>query len=172
MIHKHFATQRYTAFLAPALLLLWLNKETCLYEHFCCWAPENISNWGLAYCLVKFLGNICHKDEYVELLMGNAEWSLSYKDIDSTSFCEKTACIYPICEWKSCQGLVNTWELLLFTFNPSCSSHVYIWELYFVITVPADGLAPSTGTVLNTKLTHWGLVTPFGEIDLGHHWLR
>ena len=21
-------------------------------------------------------------------------------------------------------------------------------------------------------LTHWGLVTPFGDIDLGQHWLR
>ena len=21
-------------------------------------------------------------------------------------------------------------------------------------------------------LTHWGLVTPFGDRDLGHHWLR
>ena len=24
----------------------------------------------------------------------------------------------------------------------------------------------------NTNLTHWGLVTPFGDIDLGQHWLR
>ena len=22
------------------------------------------------------------------------------------------------------------------------------------------------------KLTHWGLVTPFGDMDLGQHWLR
>ena len=22
------------------------------------------------------------------------------------------------------------------------------------------------------ELTHWGLVTPFGDIDLGQHWLR
>ena len=22
------------------------------------------------------------------------------------------------------------------------------------------------------SLTHWGLVTPFGDIDLGQHWLR
>ena len=27
------------------------------------------------------------------------------------------------------------------------------------------------GRKLST-LTHWGLVTPFGDIDLGQHWLR
>ena len=27
--------------------------------------------------------------------------------------------------------------------------------------------------LFNVKpLTHWGLVTPFGDIDLGQHWLR
>ena len=57
MIYKHFATQRYTAFLAPALLLLWLNEETCLYEYFCCWAPENDSNRGLAYSFVYTSGH-------------------------------------------------------------------------------------------------------------------
>ena len=25
---------------------------------------------------------------------------------------------------------------------------------------------------INDVLTHWGLVTPFGDIDLGQHWLR
>ena len=27
-------------------------------------------------------------------------------------------------------------------------------------------------TILHNELTHWGLVTPFGDIDLGQHWLR
>ena len=48
-IDKHFAIQRYTAFLTPALLLWWMNEETCLYEHFRCWTPENDSHRGLAY---------------------------------------------------------------------------------------------------------------------------
>ena len=53
MIYKHFATQWYTAFLAPAFLLQWLNEEICLYEHFCCWAPVNNSNRGLARCTIQ-----------------------------------------------------------------------------------------------------------------------
>ena len=53
MIYKHFATQRHTAFLAPPLLQ-WLNEETCLYEQFCWWAPENNCNWGLAYFIYMY----------------------------------------------------------------------------------------------------------------------
>ena len=25
---------------------------------------------------------------------------------------------------------------------------------------------------INLQLTHWGLVTPYGDRDLGQHWLR
>ena len=35
---------------------------------------------------------------------------------------------------------------------------------------PTDGLQGELETV--GVLTHWGLVTPFGDIDLGQHWLR
>ena len=61
-----------------------------------------------------------------------------------------------------------------------------------IITIPTDGLAPngtrpSAGTVLTTNLhkvigkhstdckvmlTHCGLVTPYGDMELGQHWLR
>ena len=27
-------------------------------------------------------------------------------------------------------------------------------------------------SILSGRLTHWGIVTPFGDIDLGQHWLR
>ena len=27
-------------------------------------------------------------------------------------------------------------------------------------------------TFLKNQLTHWGLVTPYGDRDLGQHWLR
>ena len=27
-------------------------------------------------------------------------------------------------------------------------------------------------SILSGRLTHWGLVTSFGDIDLGQHWLR
>ena len=40
----------------------------------------------------------------------------------------------------------------------------------------ADVLAPcvntSSATMALTMLTHWGLVTPYGDLDLGQRWLR
>ena len=48
--------------------------------------------------------------------------------------------------------------------------------IFVVNTVPDDAPAPysagaSAGTVM-TQLTYCGLVTPYGGIDLGQHWLR
>ena len=60
---------------------------------------------------------------------------------------------------------------------------------YGVHIVPADGLAPqdariSAGTMMTDfgsciyaesaleELTHYGLMTPYGNNDLGQHWLR
>ena len=38
---------------------------------------------------------------------------------------------------------------------------------------PESNLTVSAkATILYYELTHWGLVTPFGDIDLGQHWLR
>ena len=49
--------------------------------------------------------------------------------------------------------LEHWWVLI----NPLRASHVYIWELNFVTTVPADvsapnGARPSAGTMLNEEL--------------------
>ena len=51
---------------------------------------------------------------------------------------------------------------------------VYKCSLNLVFTVPADVLAPngfrqSAETMLTEKLTHCGLVTPYGDRDLGQH---
>ena len=35
-----------------------------------------------------------------------------------------------------------------------------------------DLVTLSAGAPAGTNLTHWGLVTPYGDRDLGQHWLR
>ena len=72
------------------------------------------------------------------------------------------------------------WSILI---NPSNKDPVHLWDPKWVITVPAQMLVakPSTGRVLITNsnvfvsvvllLNHYGLVTPYGVIDLGQHWL-
>ena len=44
---------------------------------------------------------------------------------------------------------------------------------YYIMSQPKIILAYYHFDTLNTfPLTHWGLVTQFGDIDLGQHWLR
>ena len=38
-----------------------------------------------------------------------------------------------------------------------------------------ENLIPYIKSLINaglSELTHWGLMTPYGNIDLGQHWLR
>ena len=61
--------------------------------------------------------------------------------------------------------------------SPLSGSDSYLWYLS-VVTIfnmvfwpsPAAARQDSIWTVV--KLINWGLVTPFGNIDLGQHWLR
>ena len=55
--------------------------------------------------------------------------------------------------YKSCEDLVISWQWLIMTSSIQAS---YYWGFVWMMVI----------------LTHWGLVTPFGDIDLGQHWLR
>ena len=68
--------------------------------------------------------------------------------------------------------------------NPTSCSFPCIHDMELVIIVFADALAIDSAIymILNMRvwyesnflwvLTHWGLVMPFGHIDLGQHWLK
>ena len=55
------------------------------------------------------------------------------------------------------------WHLFLVVIDNNDSA------LYQVMSWTNDDIVISVG---QNELTHWGLVTPFGNIDLGQHWLR
>ena len=70
-----------------------------------------------------------------------------------------------------------------------CNVHCHIWANYCwssdvipnVNIVKGKARASTSGFICSSvfimghflpNLTHWGLVTPFGDLDLGQHWLR
>ena len=48
-------------------------------------------------------------------------------------------------------------------FESICNVSACHLQVSYYLRWPCSGL---------TVLTHWGLVTPYGDIDLGQHWLR
>ena len=57
--------------------------------------------------------------------------------------------------------------------NQKVANFISAYQKYLQIGCWKHVLFPhlSTGSSVSI-LTHWGLVTPFGDIDLGQHWLR
>ena len=51
--------------------------------------------------------------------------------------------------------------------------HSFVAKAFTVIVVTATlVMSADSRCPCNFVLTYWGLVTPFGDIDLGQHWLR
>ena len=74
---------------------------------------------------------------------------------------------------------IRTWEILFFStlwvlngVQQGTNSKWFQVRIIGHITLAAISGTTILVYYLQLILTHWGLVTPFGDIELGHHWLR
>ena len=86
--------------------------------------------------------------------------------------CTDTECLF-ICDWSLSYKIpmyyCTYWWYVAFhytkLFTIHCISNFHV-SVHIFIHVPVSCI------YCYQVLTHWGLVKPFGDIDLGQHWLR
>ena len=89
--------------------------------------------------------------------------------------------------WTEEAGLFSFWEFVLKPVHRRNMQECFVWsfeKLAVISNRPISRLLwrSAEGLCLITKFTppyshtffktHWGLVTPYGDINLGQHWLR
>ena len=74
-------------------------------------------------------------------------------------------------ENKDVQSINKELEKWKKAFGALRSRYFYWLHIAILIDLIAIQFA-SYGPYTNTSLTHCGLVAPYDDIDMGHHWLR